>query len=313
MVIRFAGRSLALCALVVSVGCAGSPSGPSEIAAPAASTASGSTVAAQTLEGSFRIKPAPNANGVIIVDAGEELIVNANDDLAANPNATLHLIVNWGDGPNERIGCGPCRLEHAYRRGGLFEMEATIDDGLPAGQASAFTTVSRRFRVEVRGSLNIFDAEPRLIPPGGSTTLVWNAGDATSVSIDNGIGSVSSRDSAIVSPAATTTYTLRATGPSGTETLRVTVVVSWIKGFFFDPTTIGVGQTSNLTIAFFPGFSAGFIDPSACPSAAPTGVLPHPDGFIYVVTGFSPGPCELTLILDGGGVTSTETAKLDVQ
>jgi hypothetical protein len=297
--------SLAVSALAVSLACGGSPSGPSEVTAPAASAGSGSRVTSQTLEGRIRTKPAPNAGGVIVLDAGEKLIVNANDELAANPGPNLHLIVNWGDGPNERIGCGACRLEHAYRTGGLYEMEATVDDGV--------ATASRRFRVEVRGSLSLFDAEPRLIPPGGSTNLVWNVGDATSVSIDNGIGAVSARDAAVVSPAVTTTYTLRASGPSGTETLRVTVVVSWIKGFFFDPTTIGVGGTSNLTLAFFPGFTSGFIDPTGCPGAAPTDTLPHPDGLILVVTGFDPGPCQVTLILDGGGVTSTETATLVVQ
>lgn len=258
---RVAGRSLALCAVVVSVGCVGSPNSPSEIAVPAASTARGSTVTTQTLDGSFRIKPAPDANGVIVLDSGEKLIVNANDDLRANPNATLHLIVNWGDGPNARIGCGPCRLEHAYTKPGRYEAEATIDDGLPAGQASAATTVSRRFRVEVRAADTFarLVATPGRILPGGSTTLSWETVGATSRTIDNGIGGVPAEGSVSVSPAATTTYTLTASGPAGTTTSRVTVIVSNFTTFSVSPNPVSAGQIAVWEFEAPGGWSSGSI------------------------------------------------------
>jgi hypothetical protein len=52
-------------------------------------SSSGGRVTAYTLEGRFRVKPAPSASGIIVLDAGQKLIVNANDDRAANPNDTL--------------------------------------------------------------------------------------------------------------------------------------------------------------------------------------------------------------------------------
>ena len=52
--------------------------------------------------------------------------------------------------------------------------------------------------------------------------------DATSVSIDNGIGTVTPVNGVVtlpVSPSVTTTYTVTVEGPSGTQTLTVTITV----------------------------------------------------------------------------------------
>jgi peptidoglycan-associated lipoprotein len=66
---------------------------------------------------------------------------------------------------------------------------------------------------------------PESIDPGGSATLIWSTEDATSVNID-GIGSVQPNGTKQVSPAASTTYHLTATGPGGSAdaTARLTVV-----------------------------------------------------------------------------------------
>ena len=69
-------------------------------------------------------------------------------------------------------------------------------------------------------------ASPASITPGTSTTLTWSAQNATSVTIDNGIGSVAlPSGSMTVKPAATTTYTATASGPSGTASMATTVTV----------------------------------------------------------------------------------------
>jgi peptidoglycan-associated lipoprotein len=68
-----------------------------------------------------------------------------------------------------------------------------------------------------------FTAEPGNIQPGQSATLRWNVKDASVVSVDPGIGSVSDVGSRAVSPRATTSYTLTANGPGGTTTANVTV------------------------------------------------------------------------------------------
>lgn len=69
-------------------------------------------------------------------------------------------------------------------------------------------------------------AEPAAIEPGESATLRWEALNAYSLTLAPGIGTVATRGTRRVSPAATTTYTLTATGPDGAVTRAVTVTVA---------------------------------------------------------------------------------------
>jgi PKD repeat protein len=94
-----------------------------------------------------------------------------------------------------------------------------------------------------------FSATPTNISAGQSSTLVWNTTNATSVTIDNGLGSKPLSGSATVSPGATTTYTLTATGPGGTLTSQATVTVSNRPSIAFvaTPASIVSGSPSTLT------------------------------------------------------------------
>src|ERR1700690_975371 len=71
-------------------------------------------------------------------------------------------------------------------------------------------------------SCSAFTADPSSIQTGASSKLSWSCGNA-SVSIDNGIGTVNDADSKMVSPSATTTYTLTASGNGKTVTKTATV------------------------------------------------------------------------------------------
>jgi peptidoglycan-associated lipoprotein len=71
-----------------------------------------------------------------------------------------------------------------------------------------------------------FSAEPSSIERGQSSTLNWTVSDATSVSIDNTIGTVQATGNRRVFPGSSTTYTLTATGPGGTKTATATVNVT---------------------------------------------------------------------------------------
>jgi peptidoglycan-associated lipoprotein len=71
-----------------------------------------------------------------------------------------------------------------------------------------------------------FTAEPTTIERGQSATLRWNVSDATDISIDNGVGTVSARGSRQVFPTQTTTYNLTAKGPGGEATSSATVTVT---------------------------------------------------------------------------------------
>lgn len=93
-----------------------------------------------------------------------------------------------------------------------------------------------------------FTASPRTIAEGESSTLAWNVLNATSVSIDHGIGNRPASGSTSVSPGATTTYRLSATGPGGTSTAQatVTVLAAPVISFSATPSTIPRGSASML-------------------------------------------------------------------
>src|SRR5712672_229352 len=59
--------------------------------------------------------------------------------------------------------------------------------------------------------ISSFTATPVSIPTGRSAILSWAVTDATSLSIDQGVGIVTGRTSVSVSPTVDTTYTLSAT------------------------------------------------------------------------------------------------------
>lgn len=72
-----------------------------------------------------------------------------------------------------------------------------------------------------------FTANPSTITAGQSSTLSWGTvTNATSATIDQGIGGVATPGSIVVKPNATTTYKLTATGCGGTVTRQVTLVVN---------------------------------------------------------------------------------------
>jgi hypothetical protein len=74
--------------------------------------------------------------------------------------------------------------------------------------------------------INSFTADSIAIDEGDSIALSWTVIDATTVTIDQGIGSVALSGSTSVSPISTTTYTLTATNSAGSSTATVTIIVN---------------------------------------------------------------------------------------
>jgi hypothetical protein len=141
--------SVAVFVAVASVGCGSSPSTVTAPATPAAAAArSGWSQSATAFAAAlaprgvvrkadidgFRVHPDPGDDGIIRVFEGERVVVNAADVASRPPAPETHLIVNWGEDPNEneRVPCGPCRLEHAYAVG-RYTLVATADDLQPEG------------------------------------------------------------------------------------------------------------------------------------------------------------------------------------
>jgi hypothetical protein len=68
-------------------------------------------------------------------------------------------------------------------------------------------------------------AHPSRIMPNETSLLTWQSQNATTVEIDQEIGTVALSGSKEVSPQDTTTYTIKATGPGGTAYSSVTITV----------------------------------------------------------------------------------------
>ncbi len=94
-------------------------------------------------------------------------------------------------------------------------------------------------------------ATPASVTAGSSVTLAWTTTNASTVSINNGVGTVAASGSMTVSPSATTQYTLTATGSGGTVTSATTVTVQAAAAptatLSASPTTITAGSSATLT------------------------------------------------------------------
>jgi hypothetical protein len=104
-------------------------------------------------------------------------------------------------------------------------------------------------------------ANPTTVTAGLAATLTWDSTNASSVSFDNGMGTVALSGSSTATPTATTTFHGTATGPGGTAQASVTVNVVAAQSLQLtaNPTTITQGQSSTLTVSA-PGATSVSID-----------------------------------------------------
>lgn len=73
--------------------------------------------------------------------------------------------------------------------------------------------------------ISSFEVTPNEIDLGKTAYLHWNVSEATSVTIDNGIGAVSLSGNRTITPANTTTYTLTAKSSATTVTATASIIV----------------------------------------------------------------------------------------
>ncbi len=99
------------------------------------------------------------------------------------------------------------------------------DNGNPDATIGAFLAFVENANGENPVGVTYFRSNPVAVFSGNNATLSWSTVNATAVSIDQGIGTVSATGTCTVSPAATTTYTLTATGTGGPVSAQVTVEV----------------------------------------------------------------------------------------
>lgn len=100
-------------------------------------------------------------------------------------------------------------------------------------------------------------ALPGTITQGASSSLSWTSTNATSASINNGVGAVTpvAGGSVSVSPMTTTTYTLTASGPGGQSTSQATVTVNPGSGFNQTIQIAGTGPVNLRWLADAAGYN----------------------------------------------------------
>lgn len=101
----------------------------------------------------------------------------------------------------------------------------TVQDNNDAWSAEATGAVRVLAVASTSVRIDSFTASHAAIAKGDSVTLAWNVSNATTVSIDQGVGSVSPVGTALVTPGATTTYKLSATGGGSTVDAKITITV----------------------------------------------------------------------------------------
>jgi hypothetical protein len=194
---------------------------------------------------------------------GEQLVVTSfNADplrIAPGQSSTLSWTVQGASRVEILPGVGSVGISGSR----VVTPSATTLYTLSASNSAGKTTVVT-VQVVVSGApspsrsapvVGSFNHSPSPISPGQSTMLSWNVLDATSVSIDHGLGSVASSGNATVSPTATTTYVLTATNAYGSTTAVAVVIVATpvasgppvIEYMMFNPPSMHPGQTSVLS------------------------------------------------------------------
>ena len=140
----------------------------------------------------------------------------------------------------------------------------------PGGSATASVKVT----VMPPAPTLTFSADSTTIAQGTSTTLRWITQNATTVTIDNNVGTftgtAAQTGSANVSPTATTTYTATATGQDGsTISQTVTITVNFIT-LTANPTSVAPGGNVILTWNS-PSATTVNIDNGGCSPCVPPG------------------------------------------
>ena len=172
---------------------------------------------------------------ITITTPGKLPVINsfsANpSNISAGESSTLNWTVTGATAVSIDQGIGNVALTGPRAIAPSVTTVYTLTASSSAGSVTATTQVIVSGAAPSPGGLpviNSFTASPSSISLGGSATLSWSVSNATSVTIDNGVGAVGSSGSRIVLPAVTTTFTLTATNAAGSDTATTLVIVSGV-------------------------------------------------------------------------------------
>lgn len=164
------------------------------------------------------------------------------------------------------------RIDGSHDNTKWYRVDQRTNYRMPASRSTLTPVIPFDFAPNVS-----FKATPSDIPSGGSATLVWVVSGADSISIDNGVGVVTSNESLVINPPdGSTTYTLTASnGVYGTRTTSVTVIagaqsspVSVANSSFEDdPNSDPNGSFAASAMNYFTGWSIITMQNSAYPDS----------------------------------------------
>ncbi len=130
----------------------------------------------------------------------------------------------WRIGPFSAEAWDPDGLYvwRMWYNSGFAWSERTLSFNYTRGSISPYSGPSPR--PIYQPVINSFTSNASSIDVGQTVTLTWSTSNASSVTISPGIGTVGASGSTTVTPGATTTYTLSATGGSGSTVTSSTTV-----------------------------------------------------------------------------------------
>jgi hypothetical protein len=146
----------------------------------------------------------------------------------------------------------------------VYTISATNSAGTVTGSATTTVNPAPQPPVGTPPVIIKFSSNPSAINSGGPSILFWNVTGATSVSIDQGIGLVDFMGIKVVSPAASTIYTISATNSAGTVTGSA---VTTVNSAPLPPAPIPL---TGITVGVIPGESGSMIKSGRAYTRLPT-------------------------------------------
>ncbi len=228
-----------------------------------------------TADGSFVYCPDASINGVFIVDTWDQWIVGTIQGDFSDPSTYGHFIAEHKEEISGRVVSNGSGVEgvvvslsneninicfssdsqgqyFSYAPPGQYTLSVTGNGNVLSTQNQTVDVTDNGVSIpdiEVLLGVRMW-AEPYAIINGGSFVLHWSSIKAVSVTIDHGIGTVSTSGSLAVSPAETTTYSITATDGQGstvTDQVTITVFQQPTVSITADPMTITQGQSATLS------------------------------------------------------------------
>lgn len=220
------------------------------------------------LSGSANVSPAQtttyvgtatDANGRAATSSITVTVVSAN----SAPSITLSLApavislgqtttLSWASTNSTSVAITPALLGDDVTTVALSGSAAVV----PTGPTTFTATATGALGVTAKASATVsilgvtLVASPTSIGPGQTASLSWTSSNATTLSIDQGVGVVNGPSGNLsVSPAATTIYTITATNGTATATATATVNAPLAVTLKASPVNIAPGSQSTLTWA----------------------------------------------------------------